>query len=277
MRRKYKKNKSLNRKSLAIIILVLLLTTFFIWYHFHNRKPSSTSQSAKSSAEASSSAAKNNTQPFNKHQYSINDPTSLWVVVNKGRQLPSSYAPSDLVVPDLPIRPSASGDEQYVRAQTAAALKQLFAAAAKDGLQFMIGSGYRSYSFQSSVYNNFVASQGRAQADRSSARPGHSEHQTGWAVDVEPASRQCEIELCFGNLAEGKWLAANSYKYGFIIRYPKGKESLTGYEYEPWHIRYVGSSLANQVHQSGQTLEQFFGLPTFSDYPVTSYQLKPGS
>jgi D-alanyl-D-alanine carboxypeptidase len=109
--------------------------------------------------------------------------------------------------------------------------------------------------------------QGKAVADSQSARPGYSEHQTGLAVDVEPTSRKCEVEACFGDTPEGKWVAANAHKFGFIIRYPKNMQSVTGYIYEPWHIRYVGKELAGEMHkQNIATLEQFFGLEAAPDY-----------
>lgn len=219
-----------------------------------------------------------NSQPsFNKQQYSLNDPTSLWAVINKGRVLPANYVPADLVVTNLAVRPNVTSDEKHLRAGAASALISLFDGAKASGYNLMIASAYRSYATQTSVYNNFVASQGQASADASSARPGHSEHQTGLAVDIEPASRSCEVEQCFADLPEGEWLAANAYKYGFVIRYQKDKQNLTGYEYEPWHIRYLGTALAAQLNKSGQTLEQFFGLPTYPDYPATIYQLKAGS
>jgi D-alanyl-D-alanine carboxypeptidase len=162
----------------------------------------------------------------------------------------------------------------HIRADTAVAMKQLFDGAAQSGLQLKLASGYRSYSTQKALYNGYVASSGQAYADASSARPGHSEHQTGLAADLEPASRNCEIQQCFGTTAEGKWLAANAYKYGFIIRYQEGKDRLTGYEYEPWHVRYIGADLATKVYKSGKTLEQYFGMTTYADYPATSYQLR---
>jgi len=118
-----------------------------------------------------------------------------------------------------------------------------------------------------------VSSQGRAQTDASSARPGHSEHQTGLAADIEPASRQCEVQNCFADTPEGQWLAVNAYKYGFIVRYQKDTQNLTGYEYEPWHIRYVGLSLANEVQRTHKTLEQTFHLPVYTAYPATNYIL----
>lgn len=198
-------------------------------------------------------------------QYSINDPTSIWVVVNKGRVLPADYAPANLA------------GSVNLRSDSALALADLMGGAAKDGLQLILVSGYRTYASQQSVYSGYVATQGQAAAERFSARPGHSEHQTGLAADVGASSGKCQLDKCFGATAEGEWLAANAHKYGFIIRYPKDQQAVTGYDYEPWHIRYIGTELAAELNKTGQTLEQFFNLPFYADYPTTSYELKTGS
>lgn len=194
---------------------------------------------------------------FNKSQYSTDDPVSIWVVANKTRPLqPKDYAPNDLI---------AVGGGQQLRKEAGDALGQLITGARTAGLTLRPLSGYRSYATQVSVYNNEVRSNGQAVADTQSARPGTSEHQTGLAIDVGGGG--CGIEDCFGNTSEGKWLATNAYQYGFIIRYPEGKMGVTGYRYEPWHIRYVGTSLATEMKKQGVlTLEEFFGLPAAPSY-----------
>jgi len=203
------------------------------------------------------------TLSFDKQQFSLTDPTSPWLVVNKQHPLnPLAYAPSDLRTPDM-----STETDQRVNDRTATALEVMAAAAKKKRLTLTLASGYRSYSQQTSIYNNMVRAYGQAEADRQSARPGHSEHQTGWAADLGAGSGKCRIEACFANTPEGKWLAANAYKYGFIIRYAEGKESVTGYEYEPWHVRYVGTDLAIEMYRTGiKTLEEFFDLPAASNY-----------
>ena len=143
----------------------------------------------------------------------------------------------------------------------------MFTVSKKQGVNIMSASGYRSYTFQVKLYGRYVQEQGQAVADSQSARAGYSEHQTGLAVDVEPTSRQCEVDPCFANTPEGQWLAANAYKYGFVIRYPSDKQQVTGYIPEPWHVRYVGTDLSNQMHdQDITTLEEFFGLPAAPNY-----------
>lgn len=135
-----------------------------------------------------------------------------------------------------------------------AALQQLRNAAAAAGYSMPLISGYRSYDYQAQLYNGYVARDGKAAADRYSAQPGKSEHQTGLAYDVGSLSNS------YGETAAGKWLAAHCAEYGFILRYPQGKEHITGYMYEPWHIRYVGKDVAAAIMSSGLTLEEYLGV-----------------
>ena len=152
-----------------------------------------------------------------------------------------------------------------MRTEPATALKSLVADAKTEGLTISPLSGYRSYNTQVSVYNAEVKQYGQAVADTQSARPGTSEHQTGLAVDVGGGG--CGIEDCLANTKEGKWLAANAYKYGFIIRYTEAKQQITGYRAEPWHIRYIGTELSNEMQKQGvTTLEEFFDLPAAPSY-----------
>lgn len=131
---------------------------------------------------------------------------------------------------------------------------QLQQAAADNGFSIPLLSGYRSYDYQSDLYNQYVARDGVEAADRYSARPGYSEHQTGLAFDIG------SIDNNYGYTPAGQWLAQNAHTYGFIIRYPEGKESITGYMYEPWHVRYLGKDVAQQVYASGLTLEEFLQI-----------------
>lgn len=245
-------------KKLTTLTLVaaIALVGLFVW------------QKQQAPHDAAKSRVTPSTQSINNHQYSLTDPSSIWVVVNKQRPLnPISYEPADLVTPNVPLRTSRSNDEMKMRSVAASALEQMVARARQDGINLMIASGYRSYSLQTSVYNSYVHEQGRAVADSQSAHPGYSEHQTGLAVDLEPTSRTCEVDACFANTPEGKWLATNSYIYGFILRYPQGLENIVGYAYEPWHFRYIGVPAATEMHTKGvATLEQFFDLGAAPDY-----------
>jgi D-alanyl-D-alanine carboxypeptidase len=194
------------------------------------------------------------------------DPAALTVAVNKQRALPTSYTPANLVVPNVPLRANATTMQSHLRADAAAALEQLFAGARAEGLHLALISGYRSAAYQTTVYNSAVRSVGQAAADQAVARPGHSEHQTGLAADIGRTDDACDIAACFGDTAEGRWVAAHAPDYGFIVRYPAGRESLTGYQYEPWHMRYVGPDAARALTTANQILEEYLGLPFASSY-----------
>jgi len=195
---------------------------------------------------------------------SIDDPASLWVVVNKARPLGEpGYVPTDLV--SVPV---AHTFDPLLRSEASAATVDLFAAAsAEAGLALASTSAYRGFSVQERIYAGFVARSGQAFADTTSAREGHSEHQTGLAVDIAASSGSCTLNACFGETAEGRWLASEAWRFGFLLRYPADKAAVTGFAYEPWHFRYVGLSLATTLHDSGvSTLEEHFGLPAAPDY-----------
>ncbi|HSW98607.1 MAG TPA: M15 family metallopeptidase [Candidatus Saccharimonadales bacterium] len=242
--------------TLAALVVGALLFAFF-WHHHDAGRPAAHPAGQQATA-----------QQFNKKQYSQSDPASLWVVVNKHRPLsPLDYAPADLVNPNMPLRLNKADGEMQVRAPAAAGLEELNAAASQQGLHLMLASGYRSYPLQVSVYNSEVRANGQAGADQESARPGYSEHQTGLAADLEPLSRKCEVQTCFADTPEGIWLAANAWKYGFTLRYQQNAKPITGYEYEPWHVRFIGKPLAAELHRTAvPTLEQFFGLPDAPNY-----------
>ncbi|MBP1938542.1 D-alanyl-D-alanine carboxypeptidase family protein [Paenibacillus sediminis] len=188
----------------------------------------------------------------------VTNAEAMTVVVNKQRSLPEGYEPNDLVEPNVPFSFDGPHEKRHLRKEAAQALEDLFAGAKKDGIELRAVSGYRSYKRQVAIYNNNVATKGEEYAAQVSAKPGTSEHQTGLAIDVSSPSVGNAIEEIFGESKEGKWLAEHAPEYGFIIRYPKGKEDSTGYVYEPWHIRYVGKDLAPDIAKSGLTLEQYF-------------------
>lgn len=157
------------------------------------------------------------------------------LVVNKKYSVPSTYSPG--------INPTAYN--AYI------ALKNAASAA---GFSMPLISGYRSYQTQTNLYNSYVAQYGESIANTFSAKPGQSEHQTGLAFDVG------SIDNNYGNTSAGIWLAQNAHKFGFIIRYPKGKEWITGYQYEPWHIRYLGTNIATDIYNKGVCLEEYLGI-----------------
>ena len=174
--------------------------------------------------------------------------------VDKEHALGADCSPGDLQA--IPAEFSANG-QQFLRAAAASALIDMFKAGAKDGHRLLANSGYRSYQTQVVVFNNEVATYGLEQAQRQSARPGHSEHQMGTAMDITSPSGSNDLVESFGATLEGKWLAANAATFGFVLSYPPGKEAITGYIYEPWHFRYVGKDQAAAVRGSGLTLHEY--------------------
>ncbi|MCA9344530.1 M15 family metallopeptidase [Candidatus Saccharibacteria bacterium] len=202
----------------------------------------------------------------NNLKYSLTDPSSPWIIVNKHNSIPTSYVP-ELTLPNIQLRLSQTSDLMKVSPQAKQPIEKLFAQAANQGINLRLASGYRSAATQESLYNSYVTDQGQAEADKFSARPGYSEHQTGLAVDLVSSNDYCFLDPCWGETKEAKWLAENAYKYGFIIRYLEGKQTITGYNYEPWHLRFLGTELATKVHQSGKTLEEYLDLE-----PAPTYQ-----
>lgn len=252
----------LKRLAAAVCLLVLPITAGVFYFRKTDspatKPPSVTNNSPVSSVQP---------QGFDKNMFALDQPGSPWWVVNKKRPLPADYVPPDLVVPNVKLRLAATAEQMQFSKSATPALEEMFAAAKVDSVELVFGSGYRSEALQRQFYNSYVVQDGQAAADRYSARPGTSEHQTGLVFDATATNGACHLEICFEETPEGKWIIANAYKYGFIIRYPNGKESVTGYQYEPWHLRYVGKELAVEMHNTGvQTLEEFFGLPAAPSY-----------
>ena len=160
------------------------------------------------------------------------------LIANKSYSLPADFNP---------------GLDPTCQAQ----FNKLAAAAAQEGLNIYLSSGFRSYDYQAQIYNDYVARDGQAAADTYSARPGYSEHQSGLAIDVN------QIDDSFIGTPEAIWLENHCHEFGFILRYPQGKQHITGYKYESWHISYVGTDLSYQIHDSGLTLEEFFGIDSY--------------
>ena len=253
----------------AIVVVGLVAAVAVLW-------PRETDQVAAPSSSPSASASETRpetpsatptptpTPTFDKEDRSIDDPSSIWVVVNKQRPLdPQNYAAPDLV--QVPVKQQ---NPTVLRQKVGDAVVAMFAAFKDEtGLEMQNQSAYRPYDVQVNVYNNWVATKGQDYADSHSARAGHSEHQTGLALDISAVPLKCPLEACFADTPQGKWLAKNAYKWGFILRYPKGMDDITGYTFEPWHYRFVGKALAKEMRDTEvKTLEEFFGLPPAPDY-----------
>jgi D-alanyl-D-alanine carboxypeptidase len=184
-------------------------------------------------------------------------PNSIAVLVNKQFALPKSYEPSDLVYPDVPFIFKEKIEKRKMRREAAEALEKMFKGAEKDGVYLAGVSAYRSYATQTTLFNRYAKKDGMEKARTYSALPGTSEHETGLAIDVSGTTGKCAASDCFAGSKEADWLDKHAAEYGFIIRYPKGKEAITGYKYEPWHIRYVGTKIAKEIARRGITLEEY--------------------
>ena len=166
------------------------------------------------------------------------------IVVNKQYGLPKDFNPSGGKIENEVIE----------------AFEEMKEAAKKDGITINIKSGYRSYNTQKQLYNAFVRRDGEEEANRYSAKPGFSEHQTGLAIDITNQYTNRSIGSWFNDTPQAKWLYENAHKYGFILRYPEGKEHITGYKYESWHYRYIGKEHSENFNMNTLTLEEYFGL-----------------
>jgi D-alanyl-D-alanine carboxypeptidase len=181
----------------------------------------------------------------------------ILVLVNKDRSLLSDYVPPDLTEPDIPFSFTGNLPKKLMRKEAAKALEELFEQATQDGIELLGQSAYRSYEVQESIFAYNADQCGEEEANRFSAYPGESEHQTGLAIDLTSHSVGFALVQRFGETPEGIWLKENAPGFGFIIRYPRGKEKITGYGYEPWHIRYVGRDAAKEMAAKEFTLEEY--------------------
>lgn len=188
----------------------------------------------------------------------VTTPESIYCLVNKEYSLPSDYEPDDLVVPNIDFSIDYESEKKYLRKEAAEAIEQMFTAAANEDLKIVGVSGYRSYTRQKEIYEKNLKNRGTTHTNQYSAKPGYSEHQTGLVMDVSCESEGYDLQKSFGETPEGIWLAENAHNYGFIIRYPEDKSEITGYAYEPWHLRYVGVPMATYLTENNLTLDEYY-------------------
>lgn len=227
-----KRNKKFILLFLPFLLLGVSVGTFTILIRYNNHVLSDKQLESSNHSEVQGA----NTvliSSFDRLQYSTTDLTSPWTIISSSNQIPKNYKPDDL----LSLQ-SATGAKILVRTELARRAEAMLGAATKENLNIKAISGYRDYYEQQQLY--------LSRKDKTAAKPGFSEHQLGIAIDVSTGDN------------ENIWLANHAHKYGFIIRYPKGKESITGMAYEPWHLRYVGVELATEIKNSNKTLEEYF-------------------
>lgn len=176
------------------------------------------------------------------------------ILVNSKLGLSGDYIPKGLGVPNIPFSDESEKEEKQVAGIVIKPIENLVNSAREEGIILLGNSGYRSYKSQKNVYKDRIKSQGKELADAYVAKPGFSEHQTGLCIDITN-----EDKYFVQGTIEADWLAENCYKFGFIIRFPEGKRSITGIEYEPWHIRYVGEEAAQYIYNNNITLEEYLG------------------
>ncbi len=184
----------------------------------------------------------------------IQNPENIEANVNLDNRLPVDYEPADLVVPDVRRPYEGIQERSYLREEAADALEQLFYEAELNGHILYANSGFRSFERQYELFKNQQIQSGLDQT--LVAQPGFSEHQTGLAMDVSSSSVNFGLTEAFGDTEEGIWIEENAHLFGFIVRYPEGKQEITGYSYEPWHLRYVGT-IANEIYEQGVSYEEF--------------------
>jgi len=191
------------------------------------------------------------------------------ILINKTHNLSEDYRPEDLVRVDRFVQGVGNDDTHMLRSAAAEALNKMLDAALEDGIELRLRTGFRSFAYQSNLYNSYVEKNGREAADTYSARPGYSEHQTGLCCDLGGKSQGFALSYEFGNTEEGKWVKEHAAEFGYIIRYSDGitdekgvrqPGAVTGYVYEPWHIRYVGIENAKEITEKDICLEEYLGI-----------------
>ena len=263
--------KKIIQKYILVVIVFLLVFTYvgyFAWAKNHEvENPATKAETIEpnSNSENPSNSAASNEMP---DPSEFKDTNSLLILANKSNPLPDGYIPKDLVE----VKGVSFGSENtMLRKPAALAAQEMIEAARKDGVEIVFGSGYRSAEKQRYLWNNYASQYGNDAADRFSSRPSYSEHQTGLCFDAAEGDGSldgCNYNDGFFDSPQGKWLYKHAHEYGFILRYPQGKEEITGYKYEPWHYRYIGKDWATKMYEISPdlTFEEYFELEGGTSY-----------
>ena len=274
--RKSRANRKKGNKPLligVIVLAILVLASAGVYVYRDAIFPSQNDEGEEASPEPVEQIVPEEAEePLNTEQSKVEDEANVEKELQPSFQIDEGGYPVDVKEATEPtyINGVLIANKKYPLPKTfnpgenpeaKAALDQMVAGAKKAGFDLVAFSGYRSYEYQTQLYTNYTNRDGKEAADRYSARPGHSEHQTGLAFDIGEIGRE-DVWLTeqFGETPAGKWLAQNAHTYGFILRFPKGKEDVTGFMYESWHFRYLGKDLAEKVYKAGVTLEEYLGI-----------------
>ena len=269
----------MNRITLTVIILILLGVVGYFWvtdwskpeqFEDSNRPLPLGVEAASGGAASGSAASESAAELLPRDITKILDPSksvpldtipeSLTVLVNRAFLLPEDYIPEALRKVKIVFDTKLDSEKKYLRGEAALQLEKMVKDAKKKKIKLVGVSGYRSYARQKAVFEQSAAAHGKDHADKYCAIPGSSEHQTGLAIDISTPKIANVLEEKFADTKAGKWVEKNSYKYGFVVRYPKGKQKITGYNYEPWHLRYVGMKTAEYLYKNKLTLEEFYNV-----------------
>lgn len=241
--------KLLNKKVTAVTMAVLLAASAFTGCGGSTTDNGSSADSTPAAASAEETARV--------EQLKKDAENGLFILINKDNSVSEDYCADDLA----PIKYYAEDRDpqwRYMRSEAADYFHQMVEAARADGIDFVMTTAYRSYGFQSILWNNAINRYGSEEAANTLvAKPGQSEHQSGLAVDISSAENNYQLTENFGNTEAGKWVAAHAAEYGFILRYPADKTDLTGYSFEPWHVRYVGKTAAEEITEQGIVFEEY--------------------
>ncbi len=287
------KSSSINMdflKKIAVVVAAALVISALVGLVFGNRKtgqtpkpvtPSNTANNANNANNANDSSVIDTSELVKEaakmQDYTIDPTTGMakeikivdenyLLLINRTHPLAEDYVPTDMVkVESVVSGVGVPGETDQMRKAAAEAFEKMVAAAKEDNIEILMRTGYRSYAYQRDrLYQPYITQYGQTYADTISAKPGQSEHQTGLACDVGGKSEGYALSYEFGNTDEGKWVAAHSYEYGFIIRYTDGETEkpgeITGFIFEPWHLRYVGVEAAKEIHDADVLLEEYLGI-----------------
>ncbi|MBQ6354721.1 MAG: M15 family metallopeptidase [Lachnospiraceae bacterium] len=245
----------------AIVLLILLGIIFSIRgsaKHHQAKVKAKQEAQQKKSTDPAEEARKKAVKAAKKRENPLTEDTGdILMIVNKEYGLSEEYKPNDLTKVEHCDFSVGSDECHQLKKEPAEAIEEMFAAAREDGYEIIMRTGYRSYGYQAALYESYKEQDGEEAADKYSARPGSSEHQSGLCCDVGIEGKDLNA---FEGTDEAKWIADNYWKYGFVVRYPQDKEDITGYMYEAWHIRYVGKEAAKYMHEKNLTLEEYLEL-----------------